>query len=760
MYVVKSILLIFFVVFLAPLGLSAEPLERVSLQFQWKHQFEYAGFYAAREKGYYAEEGLDVEFRELTSGIDSVAEVIEGRADFGITYSSIIADYFTGKPVVMLANIFKHSALVLLSQEELVLPSDLAGKRVMGNPAELGNSGITTMLHRFGMTQDDFEIVPQNHSLDDFISGRVDATTAFITNQPYLLNELGIKYNILNPASYGSLFYDVNLFTSRHKVQSNPRQVEAFRRASIRGWQYALENSEEIVQIILDQYNSQGKSRAALKYEAELTKSLITGRVIEVGSIDCGVLEEMSRAFMSQGTISPGEQLNFNKLLFQQTCVQEGSAGLTFEQRQYLAKRGPVTVCVDPDWMPYEMIKDGKHVGMSADYLQIIESYIQTPIVMVPTTSWTESLEFAQDRKCDIFSLAMETPERKKYMNFTQPYLVLPMVIATNQDQLFVTGLEEVRERKLGMVKGYAYTEILKNQYPAMKIIEYENIHQGLQAVDRGDVYGFVGSLATVGYQIQKNFFGTLKISGRIDMDWELGVGVRNDDLMLLSIFDQAIGSIEPKTHQEILNQWMGILYEQRVDYTLLWKIVGGVVVVFVFTLYRYRETKQHNRVLEELSTTDVLTNVYNRRYLDTSVQSAMDMAKRYKTPFSLVLLDLDDFKEINDRYGHASGDCVLQKIGEILSTQSRSNDVVGRWGGEEFLIVCHHCRADAAVNLAQKLCQMIAEEIYTEGFSVTASFGVAECDNQDSHKSLFAKVDDALYQAKEKGKNRVIAAD
>ena len=96
-----------------PYTTQAKTLEKVSLQLQWKHQFEFAGFYAAIEKGFYQDEGLEVEIKEFAVGTNPVQDVLDGKADFGITYSTVVSDYLQGKPIVLLANIFKHGALVV-----------------------------------------------------------------------------------------------------------------------------------------------------------------------------------------------------------------------------------------------------------------------------------------------------------------------------------------------------------------------------------------------------------------------------------------------------------------------------------------------------------------------------------------------------------------------------------------------------------------------------------------------------------------------
>ena len=746
-----------------PLLVNAQALENVTVQLQWKHQFEYAGFYAAIEKGFYKEEGLDVTLKEISADIDPEKEVISGNANFGITYSSLVADYLNGKPVVLLANIFKHSALVLIAQQELALPSDLVGKKVMGTNVELNNSGIAMMFERFNMGIDDVTIVKPTHSLDDFINKRVDAMTAFITNQPYLLNQKNIKYSIHNPTSYGSQFYDVNLFTSRQEVSEHPKRVEAFRRASIKGWQYALAHIDEIIDIILEKYNTQNKSRDALKYEAEITKSLILPDIYRVGSVDCNVLTEMREGFILSGIAHEDSDENFSRFLHKQLCSPAKKLSLSDKEKKYLLGKKEIKLCADPAWMPFEGIQAGQHIGMSSDYMRKISEELAIPVSLVETSNWSESLQFARDRKCDILSLAMPTPDRQVYMNFTSPYLVIPLVIATTTEKLFIADFEEVMDKKLGIVKGYAFSELLKIKYPEIHLVEVDNIEEGLEKVANDQLFGMIDNLSTIGYQIQRNYIGTLKVTGRINENWELGIAVRNDDPVLLGILEKAISNIDESTHQDILNQWTSITYEKGFDYKLLRNILFIFSLVLLLFFYRIRLVQRHNDELEtlnkqltKLSVTDSLTKIYNRLKLDETLANEIERAHRYSLNLSVILLDIDYFKKINDQHGHQTGDQVLKTMATILQNNIRQTDIIGRWGGEEFLIICPNIDLEEARLMAEHLRELIASYDFPEVGQETACFGVAQFKLGDQMNTLIARADKALYQAKANGRNMV----
>ena len=145
-------LFIFFLLFLhLSLYAKNESLEKVTLQLQWKHQFEFAGFYAAKEKGFYADAGLDVTFVEFDKNTNITDEVLKGNAQYGLTYSSIIAEYLENKPLVLLANFFKQSPLVLVTQKDIKTPAELKGKKVMGLSDSIHDITLLTMLEKFNV---------------------------------------------------------------------------------------------------------------------------------------------------------------------------------------------------------------------------------------------------------------------------------------------------------------------------------------------------------------------------------------------------------------------------------------------------------------------------------------------------------------------------------------------------------------------------------------------------------------------------------
>ena len=188
---------------------------------------------------------------------------------------------------------------------------------------------------------------------------------------------------------------------------------------------------------------------------------------------------------------------------------------------------------------------------------------------------------------------------------------------------------------------------------------------------------------------------------------------------------------------------------------TYLSNIVIIVVLIGVGTILR-RQVRHTDRLEEEVHT-DVLTGLPNRRLLSHRIAEEMARAERYHRPFAIVLFDLDHFKVVNDRHGHPVGDEVLKAIGPMLQGNLRETDTLGRWGGEEFLVLLPEMDVPAAARMAERMRQVVESGRFAQGIRLTASFGVARYWRGEPMADLLERVDRALYAAKDAGRNRVV---
>jgi diguanylate cyclase (GGDEF)-like protein len=281
--------------------------EQVVLQLKWKHQFQFAGYYAAVEKGFYREAGFAVDIREAQEGKDPVDSVLGGEADFGIGASELALHRGVGRPIVVVAVILQHSPLVLLARGGgMKSVHDLADKRIMLLPQE---TELYAYLQREGLPREKIIEVPHSFSSDDLVKGRVEALSGYSTDEPFVLKRLGFAYSIFSPRSSGIDFYGDTLFTSRQAVEQNPQRVAAFREASLRGWQYAMDHPEEIADLIIARYGKR-HSREHLLFEAAEMRRLMQPHLIEVGHINPGRWRSIAEVYAEFGMLPANYDLD------------------------------------------------------------------------------------------------------------------------------------------------------------------------------------------------------------------------------------------------------------------------------------------------------------------------------------------------------------------------------------------------------------------------------------------------------------------
>ncbi len=303
---------------------SSSGLTPVRLQLKWKHQFQFAGYYAAVKKGFYREAGLDVTLIEAPETGEPALEVIKGEAEFGTTGPDILLQRAFGHPVVALAVFFQHSPMVLVARKDSGINSlhDLAGKKVMIEPAA---AEIAAYFKAESLATASITILPHSHTHEDFVSGRVDAISAYSSDELFPIAQSGCEFITFNPRSAGVDFYGDLLFTTEQHIKNNPQQVAAFVEASKKGWRYALAHPEEIVDLILAEY-SQRHSREHLLFEARETQRLVFAEIVEVGYMNPGRwryiadtyanLNMIPRNFDLTGFVyDPEPEIDFKRLL-------------------------------------------------------------------------------------------------------------------------------------------------------------------------------------------------------------------------------------------------------------------------------------------------------------------------------------------------------------------------------------------------------------------------------------------------------------
>ncbi|MEN8169256.1 MAG: ABC transporter substrate-binding protein [Pseudomonadota bacterium] len=280
---------------------SASAEENIRLQLKWHHQFQFAGYYAAKELGYYKEAGLNVEIIEAQPGASATEIVLQGEAEYGVGNSGLMLSKNAGASLIVLAVIFQHSPFILLTKQQNSTDSihDLTNKHLMIEPLA---DEIVAYLNHEGLPLDKFSVIQRKHRIDDFISGKVDAMSAYTTTEPFALKQLGIKFNAYSPRSVGIDFYGDNLFTTADELKHQPERVREFREASLQGWRYAMEHPAEIIDLILNKYTTRN-SREFLEFEAAQMHKLMHPELIDVGYMLKGRWQHIAETYIGLGML-------------------------------------------------------------------------------------------------------------------------------------------------------------------------------------------------------------------------------------------------------------------------------------------------------------------------------------------------------------------------------------------------------------------------------------------------------------------------
>ena len=875
----KKILLI--IIFTYSLLFSKE----VTLQLPWKYQFQFAGYIIAKEKGFYKDIGLNVKLKEFDSTIDVIKELDENKIEYAVTRPTSMIDISKGKNLKYLATIFQSSPLVLLTDKSLNISSlsDLKNKRIMTSGDLSTDVSLLSMMFSQGIKLEDLVIQEASFNTKDLLDKKTDLIASYISNEPFILDELGGKPVIFNPKDYGFDFYSDILTTSKKYLKNNENEVKRFREASLKGWEYAFSNINESVEILYNKYNPQNKSKEALIYEANELKKLAYHNTNELGKIEIDKLEKIYNVYKLLGLAK--NNINFSEIVYDDLNME---FNLTGEEQSYLINKQPIKMCISADWTPFEKLdKDNKYIGLGADYYSIIEKNLSTKFELIKTKTSSEALNFIKDDKCDFLSLAVRTPRMESELNLSSTIFKIPLVIATKLNVPFVNKLEDLKNQKIAVPRKYINIDFFKNKYSNLDIVEVENAQEGLKLLKEGKVYGFVGTLYTVSYRIQTEYFNDLKIAGKISDELEFVVGVKKNDEILLSILQKSINNIDSLQMKELMNKWAFTIYEKTVDYTLVWQIIVPFILIFIFGMFFYTKLKllngklsdqkkfintildiQPNMIfiinktesifankflldffdcrnlkefqkkyfclaqtfiqeelffhlgkiddnstwidnilklnsekrivsilhpttkttkvfnvsiveledeqylisltdisdtilkqiqLENKSTHDKLTGAFNREYFESHKNLIINEYTKENHLLIFSILDIDFFKKVNDTYGHDIGDKVLKQFVQIIQNSSRNDDLVIRWGGEEFILLLKINSIDNAKKVLENIRKTIAQTSFEKVEHITCSIGATVYKENETIEDSFKRADKALYEAKNSGRNKVV---
>ncbi len=753
----KSVFL-FFIVLLLPLSLHAKTLETVTLQLQWLDQFQFGGYYMAIEKGFYEEAGLDVHLKKFSNDIDTTEEVISGRANYGIGRASIMTEYCNDKPIVALSAIFQSSPHILLARKDSGIKTikDFVGKRIMLTSDVQDDVTIQSMLISQGISFDD--IIPLNHSFDlnDLIQGKTDLMASYVSNEPFRMQELGIESVGFTPKEYGFDYYSDILFTSQKELQEHPARVNAFLMATIKGWRYAFDHIEETADVIIKHYNVQNKSRESLIFEGQALKKLAYTDNLPLGHIAIEKFKTILNMYRVMGKTKYSKE-NFDDFIYHSAI--NTPLQLTSQEEAFL-KAHKITAISTGKWAPFNFSLPGDMKMISGIAVDLWEHIIRMHAIdnrLEYASDWQKVLKAIRTRQADITLGTEKSPEKSRYALFSKPYGHFPNVIATEKSVNYIPNLAMLEGKKVAVGSGYTIEEKLRTSYPKIDLLPVQSTDEALKLLHQKKVFAVVDIVPVLSYAIARNGYDDIIISGTTEFDQSLRFMIRDDYPELVSIINKSIDAIPAYLLDEIVSRYaISPTNTSPIHWELILQVLAVAVLIIVFLLYRQMTLKCHNRSLLALSMTDPLTKIDNRMRLDQEINDKIEKYHRYKRPFVLILFDIDDFKKINDHFGHLAGDEILIKLTRLVKKHLRVTDIFGRWGGEEFMIICPETNIEGGRQLADMLCGILKEDKMGEYGPISCSFGVTDMHDNDTAATIIKRVDDAMYQAKDKGKDQV----
>jgi diguanylate cyclase (GGDEF)-like protein len=392
---------------------------------------------------------------------------------------------------------------------------------------------------------------------------------------------------------------------------------------------------------------------------------------------------------------------------------------LTTSEKKWIQRNSSLIVGVEPNARPLGFInKQGNYSGIASKYIDYIKKMLGIKIEPAHYKTWNEAFEAFKEGKVDMMSGIVNTPEREKMMDFTVPYFELPTVIVTRKNSFYTNTMEGLAGKKVGLVDGYA-VEFIKRDYPEINIQLIDSITDGFARLQAGEIDAMIDAIASINYEINKGHVTDLIVTAFTPYKVQLSMVARKGLEPLIPILNKVFASMSEEQHSAIANNWLSIHVQKGTELSTIFVWVLPIVSLLILIILIFFRL---NKKFKELSLTDQLTGLRNRRFLQNNLKNDIDTVLRinFKTQVNIThdkqresdliffMLDFDNFKHINDIHGHTAGDAVLIQIKSVLEKVFRKTDYLVRWGGEEFLVVSRFLNREHAPELAERLRQSI----------------------------------------------------
>ncbi|RXK03866.1 hypothetical protein CRV02_01350 [Arcobacter sp. CECT 8989] len=544
--------------------------EKVNLQLKWFHQFQFAGYYAAKEKGFYSDLGLDVEIKERDLKYNNIEQVINGEANYGVADSVLMLYKAKKEPVVIVSPIFQHSPNILISLKESRINSlfDLEDKELLFYSNDTDGLSILSMLKNFEIKNIKLTREREKKDYLKLINSETDLMVGYISNEPFYFLEKGIDINIINPAHYGFDLYGDMLFTSEKEALNHPDRVKKFKEASLKGWHYALSNKEEIINLIYNKYTKR-KSLKHLRYEANAIEKMISKDIIPLGTFDKGRIKYITDLYKKQNLLN--EIPNIKNFIFED-FISDINSKLTKEEKDYLSEKKVLKVANLKSFPPYNYNINGKPKGYIIDYFNLLAMSLNLKVEFI-TKPWNELIEMLHKKEIDLIPHIAINEERLKYVDFTSftPIVYQSAIAVPNNSS--IKSLKDLSEKKLSILDNSFLEPIIRKEFPSIQLITTKTIEDAVKLVSERKVDAVIDELTILEYHINNKWISnvkTFKIDGldNIPSITPLYVGVKKDNILLKSILEKANTSISDNNIISLKKKWLDKAYINSIDFS------------------------------------------------------------------------------------------------------------------------------------------------------------------------------------------------
>jgi diguanylate cyclase (GGDEF)-like protein len=456
---------------------------------------------------------------------------------------------------------------------------------------------------------------------------------------------------------------------------------------------------------------------------------------------------------------------------------------LTPEEQAWVAKHPVLLFAPERDFPPFSFVdSQGQHRGMSADVLELVQEHTGLKFQAVAAGDRATNIDRLKRREVDLLTSLRPTADREQFIAFTSAYVSSPVVVLRRRGDHRPGDLAKMVGERVAVDRSSAAESFVRESFPEVTLVQVDVPAQGLRDLVFGDVDACAVNLATASYLIERDRLGGLRVAGETGHFSTLTLGYRKDWPMLGRVLEKGLAQISEPERATMISRWIplsDLAWWQRAEVQRVLGaaaigtglLMGGLLLwnralrraVAQRTDALQKELAERQRLetrLRTLAEHDPLTGLMNRAALTEALRRSLALAARQKWSVAVVFIDLDKFKAVNDSMGHAAGDELLRQIASRLQGCLRESDLLGRLGGDEFIVVAEalHDGPRNAIELTDKLLMQMKRPFLVDGQSLAVGFSAGISiypGDGGTPEALIANADAAMYQAKEQGRFR-----